>query len=65
MADVHVDAGELDGPDDAPAVGGLGYGVEQAVTQARRLDHVGLILDQAVMAATLAASLHNRRGCDI
>ena len=50
VADVHVDAGELDGSDHAPAVGGLGDCVEQAVAQAGCFNHVGLILTQSVVA---------------
>ena len=50
VADVHIHARELDGAYHAPAVDGLGDGVEQAVAEALVLDHIGLVLRQAVVA---------------
>ena len=50
MADVHVHPRELDLPHHAPAVDGVGHGVEQAVAQARVFNHLGLVLAQAVVA---------------
>ena len=50
MADVHVYPREGDLSHHAPAVDGVGHGVEQAVAQARVFNHLGLVLAQAVVA---------------
>ena len=50
MADVHVHPRELDLPHHAPAVDGVGHGMEQAVTEARAFHHACLVLAQAVVA---------------
>lgn len=50
VANVHVDSGELDASDHAPAVDRLSDGMKQAVAQAWGFDHVRLVLRQAVVA---------------
>ena len=50
MANVHVDTWEGNFADHAPAVDGLGDGVEQTVAQALVFYHVGLVLAEAVVA---------------
>ncbi len=50
MADVQVHPGEGHLEDHAPAVGGAGHGVEQAVGQPRVLHDASLVLAQAVVA---------------
>ena len=49
MANVHIDTWEGDFTYHAPAVDGLGDGVEQTVAQALVFYHVGLVLAQTVV----------------
>ena len=50
MADVHVHPRELDLPHHAPAVDGVGHGVEQAVAEAGVFHDACLVLAQTVVA---------------
>ena len=50
MADVHVHPRELDLSHHAPAVDGVGHGVEQAVAEAGVFNDACLVLAQAVVA---------------